>query len=418
MLSGLLDSIKQQIGSKSYWLGSMMPLVLFLALNLFVLSLHSPSVAAWLPKTGGLDEKALFYSALVITILAMAYVLSIVSSLLLEALEGKRGPFLWLSGLLCAGQWHALDRIDRKYRAALDRQDEVDDKAGEWKKMLGAGTMAPEAWPFDWCFSAAGRKMAAIRFLHRHGYCIRPERLQNAVELIKKDLLRYERGKGHPLSRARGDLKAAIAYAGDRYQFEMRRLDQRRQADFPGVRPTAVDQPEGPTANSILAPTTMGNIGRAIGTYTLSRHQLDLDIFWTRLQNSLQKDAKEYYAVLQDTKVQVDCAVTLFWLSLAFTLFWTPALIWWFFDSTVREFLLVGIGGSACVAGSYLLACQSYRVFADVMRSSVDLFRFQVLEALHLPLPFSSQEEQDLWFKLGGAIGFGNEEEFQYKHKS
>ena len=425
MLSGFLDSIKQQFGSKSYWLGSMMPLVLFLAANTLVLSRHFPRFADLLPKTDALDQKGLFYSALVITLLALAYILSILSSFLLEALEGKHGPFRWMSGLLHAAQWHALRRIDRKYYTALSRQDDIVDDAENWEQILElsekAGPKGPELpwyYAFVWYFSAAGRTMSAIRFLHRYGWCIGPKRLRKAVELMATALVRNRAVKDDFLCAALDDLRTAITYAGDRYQFEMRRLVHHRQANFPGVRPTAAEQPEGPTANSILAPTTMGNIGRAMTTYTLMRYQLDLDIFWTRLQNSLQKDAKEYYAVLQDTKVQVDCAVTLFWLSLGFTLFWTPALLWWFLDSTVREFLVVGIGGTVFVVGSYLLACQSYRVFADVMRSSVDLLRFQVLQALHLPLPFGSQEERDLWLRLGSAVGFGNLEEFQYKHPS
>jgi len=35
MLSSLLDSIRTQFGSKSYWLTGMLPLLLFLAASLF-----------------------------------------------------------------------------------------------------------------------------------------------------------------------------------------------------------------------------------------------------------------------------------------------------------------------------------------------------------------------------------------------
>src|SRR5205807_9209633 len=101
---------------------------------------------------------------------------------------------------------------------------------------------------------------------------------------------------------------------------------------------------------------------------------------WTRLQNSLQKDAKDYYAVLQDSKVQVDCLVTLCWLSALFTVFWACALLFWIQDSTVAEFLTAAIAGTAATIAFYMLACHSYRIFADVMRSAVDLFRFQVLQ--------------------------------------
>jgi hypothetical protein len=423
MLSSFLDSIKQQFGTKSYWLASMLPLVLFLAANVLVLYGHSPDIVNWLSKVEGLEQKTLLYSALTATLLALAYVLSIMSSLMLEGLEGKVGPFRWMSGLLYARQWRALRSIDKHYQSAADLQGDIEHKKGNWEKILARnlyeGQMAPELLrhkPALWHFRTAGRKMAVIRFRHRYGWCIKAKQLQEAVEPLAKALAQNEAGHEDLLSNALKDLQTAITYALDRYQFEIRRLSHLRQINFPGVSPSAKEQPEGPTANNILAPTAMGNIGRAMATYTLKRYQLDLDIFWTRLQNSLQKDAKEYYSILQDTKVQVDCAVTLFWLSLLFTLFWTTALQWWFLDVTVREFLIVGISGTVSVVGCYQLACQSYRIFADVMRSSVDLLRFQVLQALHIPLPSGSEEERNLWLRLGNATGFGNPEGIQFKH--
>jgi hypothetical protein len=423
MLSGFLDSIKSQFGGKSYWLAAMLPLVLFLAANILVLYGHFPDLATWLPKADGLDQKTLLYSTLTATLLALAYVLSIMSSVMLEALEGKIGPFRWTSSLLYGAQAHTLRTIDRDYQSARALQREIKDERTNWEDRLDRSLRVsetapalPGSYPIIWHFTAVGRKMAYIRFSQRRGRCINPEDLRKAVNVLTEALIRNKAIRQSLLSNAVDDLRSAITYALDRYQFEIRRLVHLRQTNFPGVRPTAVNQPEGPSANSILLPTAMGNIGRAMSTYTLMRYQLDLDIFWTRLQNSLQKDAKDYYAVLQDSKVQVDCAVTLFWFSLAFTLFWPPALLWWLIDSTVREFLLVSVVGSVFTVVSYILACQGYRVFADVMRSSVDLFRFQILQALHLSLPYGSEEERDLWLRLGGATGFGNEENFQYKH--
>jgi hypothetical protein len=49
------------------------------------------------------------------------------------------------------------------------------------------------------------------------------------------------------------------------------------------------------------------------------------------------------------------------------------------------------------------------------MRSAVDLFRFQVLQALHLSIPADSNDEKALWLRLGGATGFLDVEDFQYK---
>ena len=421
MLSSFLASIKEQFGTKSFWLGSMLPLVLFLGANILVLYRHCPDIATWLPKIEGLDEKTLLYSGLTAILLALAYILSAMSSVMLRAVEGKIGP-RWMYGLLYADQWRAVCTIDEKSDTAFNRLETIKGKQNNWKKLLSRSLKIGENKPplsrpeaIRWRFREPGRKMACIRWLHRLGWRIKPERLKKAVNVLGK-ALRQNSGKHGILSQAKRNLEAAIDYAPDRYEFEIRSLMHKRQSDFPGVGPLSEDQPEGPTANNILAPTRMGNIGRAMSTYTLMRYQLDLDLFWTRLQNSLQKDGKEYYSVLQDTKVQVDCSITLFWLSVIFTLFWTPTLLWWFPNSTVREFLTVAIGGTVMAAAFYLLACESYRVFADVMRSSVDLFRFQLLQALHIPLPFGSDEERKQWLRLGQAM-FGNIEDFVYKHQ-
>jgi hypothetical protein len=422
MLSSFLDSIKGQF-SKSYWLASMLPLVLFLVANSLVATRHFGSVKTFLAKADTLDQKALLYSAVIFTLLALAYLLSAVNSMLLEALEGKIGPFRWFAGFFYKSRWHALKQIDRKYEIAYTERDEISAHIPKWKDRIGAAhktgkKKAPlSRWQqFTWRFSSAAIRMAAIRWRYRHGARIKPALLAASVHELARALSANKFRKGSAIFKAEEELLETMAYAVDRCQFEIRQLLHKRQTNFPGVRPTATDQPEGPSSNNILAPTKMGNIGRTMRSYALVRYQMDLDIFWTRLQNSLQKDAKDYYSVLQDSKVQVDCAVTLFWLSTVFTLFWTPFLIWYVKDSTTSEFLIVAIGGTVCMLGCYLLACQSYRVFADIMRSSVDLFRFQVLTSLHIALPFGSDEERTLWYRLGIVTEF-DPEPFQYKHQ-
>src|SRR5437016_546570 len=136
MLSSFLDSIKSQLGAKSYWLGSMLPLVLFLAANILVLYRHSPDIASWLPKAEGLDQKTLLYSALTATLLAIAYVLSIMSSVMLEAVEGKVGPFRWASVLFFGGQWRALRSIDQSYQTAFSQRDEIVAAQKNWDEIL------------------------------------------------------------------------------------------------------------------------------------------------------------------------------------------------------------------------------------------------------------------------------------------
>ena len=421
MLSTLLDSIRLQFASKSYWLTGMLPLLLFLTASVFTAAPHYPWLMPLLTQSETWTAAAFKYFLESLLLTVLAYLLSTLSSVLLRMLEGRIGPLAWISWALSPAHRTRLRQIDREYRDARREQGKINKNKDAWLATLrtarGEGRAKPpltepeeDAWPQ----TTAGEAIAAIRIVQEGNEYLEFVQLEAAVGLMASELGAHKSEATGVLTDARFDIEAAIQYGLDRREFDVRRLLQERQANYPGVRPTAADQPEGPVANNILAPTLMGNIGRTIGTYALVRYQMDLDIFWTRLQNSLQKDAKDYYAVLQDSKVQVDTMVTLCWTSVVFTVVWLATLLT-LPTSTPRQFLTVGILGTLAVIMFYALACESYRVFADVMRSSVDLFRFQVLKALSIALPADSNNEKALWLRLGNATGFLDTEDFQYK---
>ncbi len=421
MLSTLLDSIRSQFGSKSFWLTGMLPLLLFLAASVFTAAPHYPALMPFLTKAETWEAKTFKYSLAVLLLTVLAYLLSTMSSVLLRMLEGRIGPLAWLSPVLCPAHGERLRHIDRTYREALVAEGKIRKQKGAWLKKLkdarAVGRAMPELSALEekaWPQTPAGRSLDAIRKVQGSNAYLQDDAIDRAVTLLADDLKAHKSAGTGVLADARFDMEAAIQYALDRREFDKRRLLQERHTTYPGVRPTSTDQPTGPVANNILAPTRLGNIGRAIGTYTLVRYQMDLDIFWTRLQNSLQKDAKEYYTVLQDSKAQVDTMVMLCWMSVAYTLVWLIALLT-LPTSTVRQFLTVGIAGTLAAMTFYTLACESYRVFADVMRSAVDLFRFQMLKALSIPLPADSDDEKDLWLRLGNATGFLDPQDFRYK---
>jgi hypothetical protein len=120
--------------------------------------------------------------------------------------------------------------------------------------------------------------------------------------------------------------------------------------------------------------------------------------------------------VIQDSKTQVDCMVSLVWLTALFTIIWSALLFWQFETTSLLEFSLVGFGGTLLTIVWYDVACQGYRVFADLIRSSVDLYRFELIESLHLAAPYGTEEERELWLRIGSATGFSSDAAFVYKH--
>ena len=73
--------------------------------------------------------------------------------------------------------------------------------------------------------------------------------------------------------------------------------------------------------------------------------------------------------------------------------------------------LTLAVAGAALVAVWYNIAVQNYLAFADTLRTSIDLFRFDLLSALHCHLPANSEDECRTWARLNQLIGYGQKRE-------
>jgi hypothetical protein len=81
-------------------------------------------------------------------------------------------------------------------------------------------------------------------------------------------------------------------------------------------------------------------------------------------------------------------------------------------------FAVAAIGGPVATCFFYFLATKNYRVFAELVRTSVDLFRFQLLKALHVSLPNGIRDERATWTALQRLSTFGAEwVELSYQHE-
>jgi hypothetical protein len=59
--------------------------------------------------------------------------------------------------------------------------------------------------------------------------------------------------------------------------------------------------------------------------------------------------------------------------------------------------LLTAIGMPLAALLFYRVTVTNLRVYGEAVRATVDLFRFNVLEGLHLPRPADSDAERTLW---------------------
>lgn len=418
MLSALLTQIQTQLLSKRFLLGSLLPILVFLFATGLILWRHYPSVASWVPQIDNAKDGTLLFTGVTTALLIVAYGFSLLNPTLLECLEGKRGPAAWASKLLYRYQHAKLQSLQQRYDTIAFNLAQIKAAlAGNpgWVALLAAardtgnalGTCDPK-----WHKSQDGRTVSRILRSRAFGSSIAYDRLNAAVVslrvLLSNNASSLPSKASKRLAETQLAFEQAIYFARDRGQYDRIRLYNERQFSYPGSMNYGGAEA---APQNVLAPTTMGNIGSTMRSYAITRYNLDLEIFWSRLQESVQAD-KDYFAVLQDMKVQVDCFVALFWLTILFAGIWTTLA---FFKGSIPEFLLAGSSAYFSVV-FYVLACNAYRVFADLMRGTVDLFRFKLLTALHLPLPGGSEEEMLLWQRLGNKTGYARTERFLFKH--
>jgi hypothetical protein len=259
--------------------------------------------------------------------------------------------------------------------------------------------------------------MNRVRRKREAGRAISPEILGQAVDKLAAALQKNSAAPASPAGRALNDdceyLMEAVYFSRDKYHFERIRLFNLRRFSYP------VDLNATEGNSFILAPTAMGNIGGTMRSYAQRHYGFDLDVLWTRLQNASQSSTS-FYGVLQDAKAQLDFLVALTCLMLATTCAWL--LLELLIYRSAHDFVVIGIIGPLVVFLLYVLCCRAYNVFADLMRSCVDLFRFKVLSDLHIPLPLGLEEERQVWHGVANLMGYENPGEagaplsLTYKH--
>jgi len=437
MLSALLNSIQSTLGSRGFLVSNVFPLTVFVIANGLLAVQAWPSFKDWITELNGTEE-TLFGTATLGGIIVASYALSAVASAILETFEGRHWPITWFRGPLHGVQLAKLRQLDDRYDACVRGLSEVtegmdgDSSASPpvygWIAVLEAarriGQMSGVChypatarerwrWRYDLSRTRPGAtdvgiaEMDAVRLRRESGREIPHAVLKAAVDKLVPVLENNDADGAvtAPAPRRALDadyeyLKEAMYFSRDKYLAERIRLYNLREFRYP-VRGKAVPQ----QSAIILAPTTLGNISLTMRSYAQKYYGFDLDVLWTRLQDAL-RSSDSYFTSLQDAKVQLDFFATCAWLAWLSTFAWLAAEL--LVLRSVKGFIIAGVVGPLVAFGAYTLACRAYSVFADVMRSGVDLFRFKLLGDLHLPLPDDLEAERLAWRNLASVMGYLN----------
>lgn len=405
MLTTLLQSIQTQLttASKSFILTALLPLTVFLLANAGLLYRINDEFRSWIFSP--IASSALVLTSIALAWISLAYIVSALNPFLLEAIEGKYPPISLFSGWLHARHWERRRAEQNRYRQHGKQEDQFRLSAEKWKERLR--TAQKDGMATQFCGpDLKAAKTARVVSNTKHGSAVLADEFEAAVAeleaLLRANSTDLQSTESKTLQSTYHDLLPCVEYSWSRHRLERIRIYNLLQFRYPGP----FEGKEAYSSAGNLAPTTMGNIGRTARSYALSRYNMDLDIFWTRLQKTL-RGAKEFYDVLQDSKIVVDSLTTLTWLAGLFTVTWMLILPW--IAKSSIDFLIVGVAGPLLTIGTYALACRSYLVFTDILRSAVDLYRFNLLKDLQLSMPYGSDEEKRLWGQLGGLAGFGAE---------
>jgi hypothetical protein len=154
-----------------------------------------------------------------------------------------------------------------------------------------------------------------------------------------------------------------------------------------------------------IGPSLLANVQEAQRADLQRSYGIDIGVFWSSLQKIASGDEK-FAAILENSKARLDFSVALAAVSAIFMLCWL--LFYGLIASSWTVYLIVA--GVAIVATiiTRQLVLLNYQSFAETVRTTVELFRFELLKSMHVPLPLDSDAEKQTWIWLAQSLQVGN----------
>jgi hypothetical protein len=401
MFGTVLDKLGSYFG-QSFLLSRCFPWLLCLVVNLLIASIEFSQMRALVEAeyAGATSSKAFDFVAALIAVGVLAYATSPVIQAMTDFLEGDwiGNPVGWLAGpFLVPFEAARRDRLTAEYRGIFDRRTKLPNTKrviAQLKNDRAAGARLRRVLDVPAINDADSRFDEVMR--HRWlNLEISPDTFKAFIDSLSRalrsncaDLTNLDPGEDAEKTR-----RLAGIHDGTVEELAPFVLDFAEEVEF-----RARTKRDRDFAQLELAPTRLGNSAAALRDYCDTRYGIAFEAFWPRfLLVVASKDAK-LSETIAASKIQLDFSILCFTLTVASLAGWTGVL--WIWGRSLWTAAVIFIVGPALAWAWLRIVQSSYAAFAEVARSAVDLNRFDLLDALHLPLPQRSDDEPAIWQKF------------------
>jgi hypothetical protein len=389
-ITGVLNAL-QGIYGKGFILAGFLPICLLLGLSWFLGCCLSASLVEFTEYLLGAKLLQQFaIGTLTIFLISIAsFIFWQLNSWFLRAFEGRVLP-MFLQDFLSAGERNACTALDDEVAKYREVAVNFRKAKSQWEAKLAAVSTGSGA-TFE--NKALVDEYVRLRKKTEGWQTVEFEIFNTFYSHIETELRKTAAVSGGKLEEMRDQLSGPLIDTGRALaERDLYRSLGKRNSGYP------VDQMN-------IGPSRLANVQEAQRADLERSYGIDIGVFWSSLQKIAAGDEK-FATILENSKARLDFAVALAAVSAIFTLGWL--LFYGLIASSWTMYLIVaGVAVVATIVTRQLVLL-NYQSFAETVRTTVELFRFDLLKSMHVPLPGDSDAEKQTWTWLAQSLQVGN----------
>jgi hypothetical protein len=395
-ITGVLNAL-QGIYGKGFILAGFLPICLLLGVSWFLGCCLSPGFVEFTEYL--LSAKLLQQFAIGTLTLFLISIISFVfwqlNSWFLHAFEGRVLP-QFVQDYLSAGERNACAALDKEVLTYRNIAFDFRKAKSQWEAKLlavstGIGTKFDNK-PLE-------EEYATLRKETEGWQAVKFTLFENFYKHLEAELKKTNLADAAKLEEMRDELSGPLIATGCALaERDLYRRIGKRNSSYP------LDQMS-------IGPSRLANVQAAQRADLVLSYGIDIGVFWSSLQKIAAGDDK-FAAILENSKARLDFSVALAAVSAIFTLCWL--LFYGFVASSWSVYLIVAGAAVLATIVTRQLVLLNYQSFAETVRTTVELFRFDLLKSMHLPLPQDSDAEKQTWNWLAQSLQVGNRTKVTY----